>query len=653
MTDIGIAQGQRRTPPLQTRQTLLPFRPVANTYFDTSEPQQCDSGSASGISHPEKPPTHLPTEIWDQILGSLGTLALKTFRLVCRQWSVIGTPYLFSTVYVNNWYDSWSHLIDIATSPKADLVQRLVWNAVVLPQDCLDADKWSHRYQNLLRGLPHSEMLRFYGAFKFLAEQRYGLTGSIKTPEMVEAMWSLRHCRELVLSDDFDLETACLDAHVRSKVQQDSNIIYKPSTWSLKPRMWVEGGDTFPFHCLGDEMSMFTECASITSMTVDLWASHWQFFIAKTMIQGQGAYRREFSHPTVQSLTLSVKFCRVPWFNEEIEGPSVMNVLEGAFTAAASLPNLHELHVEPAFVEAGPGHMQFIRDLWLGPSNSDDSASDVDDSQIPEDPDLDESYDAQAERMLIQPTTLAADLVGLYGHVHGCSGAVINSVYAELCPRLTEMPSLRLLHLHNCSLNARLFLGWLCARSWTSPSKLSIHLRGPCVVYGLPGRVFLQALEPLRVKLFYDVQNLFSCPVLAQIPRPAEEIELCTIYHCRPTADFPHHQYRINWDPRQDAEGLVVHNEDIAAVSSFEWRKLHDSEKLHHDVQLSNSDAIERLLRKHIGEGVVDSDYTYCFWMTEYSRSFSWSPGRLGDIADDEGICIALFHLTIHSYAHM
>lgn len=77
-------------------------------------------------------------EIWDRILGDVGTLGLKIFRLICREWAILGAERLYSTLYHNNFSQSWSGLISISESCYARLVEKIVFNLVVLSEECLD-----------------------------------------------------------------------------------------------------------------------------------------------------------------------------------------------------------------------------------------------------------------------------------------------------------------------------------------------------------------------------------------------------------------------------------------------------------------------------------------------------------------------------------
>ena len=132
--------------PRITRQTLLSFPSI-----DIESSKSCNTSSMT--ASPPRPAPDIPNEVWQQILAPLGTLALKTFRLVCREWAVIGAEPLYSTVYLNTFSTSWTGLLAIAASHHAASVKKIVWNPLKLPSRFLDREAWMSGYQNLLSGL--------------------------------------------------------------------------------------------------------------------------------------------------------------------------------------------------------------------------------------------------------------------------------------------------------------------------------------------------------------------------------------------------------------------------------------------------------------------------------------------------------------------
>ncbi|EXJ81818.1 hypothetical protein A1O1_07883 [Capronia coronata CBS 617.96] len=637
----------------KTRQILLSFAPKPNAQAALPSTLPSEATFYKASSRSAKPPTQLPTEVWDQIFDSAGTLGLKTFRLVCRDWCAIGTARLFSTLYVNSWERSWARLMAVAQSQYAPLVKKILWNALALPTDCLDAENWNYRYQNLLRGLSHADTLRFYETFTRIYQDHSGFRGSLNSGCMegvADALRSFSNLHHLVLSDDFDLETSCIDPVVRKRVQQDAELICDVSAWLLKPQMWVPSGRVpitdewwwFPFKSLEQDIRPFRDCLSITGMTVDFWDSHWDLLWRRftTGRRGFNGLSLLLEQPSVKSLKFRVKFCLQPWFG--FVQPRLDKVLQHMFEHAHAFRQLQELDVVASFVEGGSQYMDFIRDQELDmnilpegeeePVNGDEG--DADDEHAGH------SFEIEAISELSRPTTTATDLVRMFSDEYGFGGLLVNTMFAEFRAELVRLPNLRTLHLHNVTLNARSMLTWLVNQQQFRRYPLSIYLHGRCIIYGLLPGLFLEILQHLDVTLVYDLRNLY-CYTNFDQPWNTNFLDITSVRSST-------RSWGVAFPLRMEIWKLLDVDRDVARLPARD--RYEPSERLHwfhqfscasreqwdimleprRPADLSRSHSLD-MLREHCPDGILRENYTYCLYLARQMARFEWVKGVVGD----------------------
>jgi hypothetical protein len=468
------------------RQSLLPF---------TSESQPDGlPKSPDPSSIPSKPPLQLPTELWDRILDPLETFAIKKFRLVCLQWSVLGAERLYSTVYLNPYESSWSGLISVSTSRYASSVKKIVWNPLELPEECLDGEIWKSRYRNLLQGLKHRQILQFHQAYAKAYRDCISFWGSSKLESIVGAMNNLRNCHEIVLSDEYDLESSCEDSYLRVGIRSDPDLLKKPTTWGLRPQMWKqtrEGRDSLL--AAEDIFRTLRGCHLITSLKIDFWAAHWNEIheVLKYDDIGNPSSRRSIrtmvKYRHISELEFKVRFCEFPslW----VEGSSIQSTLGYVFACTDSFPDLRELSFTPSFSEPGHGYIEYQLE---SESIGDDGIA----------------LDTPA-----RPTITASELLTGHASALALAGSVLSCVYADLILTASPLANLRTLRFSNTTLDTRLLLYWLASHKQLPGSSISIHLRDTAVLYGLDPELFLNALAQLNVRICYDRHTTFHYPL--------------------------------------------------------------------------------------------------------------------------------------------
>jgi hypothetical protein len=306
------------------RQPLLPF--TSKPPLDKL-PKARDPGNHQ-YSILSKPPPTLPSRLRDHILDLLGTCTLKRFRLVCLQWSVLGAEHLYSTVYLNRYESSWSGLTSISTSRHASLVKKIMWNPLELSEEWLDGEIWSSRYQNLLRGLKHWQILLFHQAYTTVYGDRKRFWRSSEIKAISGAINNLPRCHEIVLSDECDLETSCKDPHFRAGILSDSNLLKNPTTWGLRPHSWRWTEDQYESMLAAEAMfQALRGCRYITCLRIHLWAQHWNIIddVIRNEYTGDRysprCIRTILEYPHISELEFKLRFCELRWLG--IEEPSI------------------------------------------------------------------------------------------------------------------------------------------------------------------------------------------------------------------------------------------------------------------------------------------------------------------------------------------
>ncbi len=483
---------------MQLRQTLLSFAPRAAAQSTTDsqrESQQLSQpGPARNLSSQRRAPD-LPEEVWCLILGPLGLLALKTLRLVCRDWAIRGAPWLYSTLYLNCYKKCWDGLVAISKSNYACHVTRIVWNPLVLMEECLDAAIWKSRYPNLLRGLTHGQTLHFYETFVKVYKSRISLLRSSSLDPMSEALASLHNCREIILADDYDVETSCSDPFLRTRIQGSAELLGGPLVWSLSPRMWKETSENTDALTLGPEVfRILQNCPSVTNMTMDFWAAHslrWTEILSPYCVDRQ---KPNSKYSGVSCLTLVLKFCPSDWLDSG--SPSTQRALSDLFGSTMSLPELTELTVKPLFVDPGKEYMQFCLDQQRNDRSDDGEYFSSNWSDAPE-----------LLNAFTRPDCSASLLTALQADQEGWTEAVYKTVSAEFRPEFVQIPKLRLLRLYDLTVDSRLFLCWLSSQKHLPTSQLTLELHGIVIIFGLDNTFVRKALASLNVHLRYGTAD--------------------------------------------------------------------------------------------------------------------------------------------------
>lgn len=484
------------------RQPLLPFtsKPPLDKLPKAPDPSNHRS---SILSTPQ--PGLLPTRLWDRILDLLGTFAQKKFRLVCLQWSVLGAKHLYSTVYLNRYESSLSGLISISSSRHASFVKKIVWNLLELPEECLDGETWSSRYQNLLRGLKHRQMLLFHQSYAAVYRDRKRFWRSSDIKAISGAVNSLPHCHEIVLSDDYDVETSCQDHYFRGGIRSDSNLPNNATTWALRPQMWEWTEDHRESLLAAEDMfQALRDCRYITCLRIHIWAQHWNTMNDVIRHEYTGyrysprSIRTLLTYPHISELEFKLRFCELRWL--WIEEHSIQRALESAIECTNSFPELKELSFITLPSEPGPG---FVKQYPLEPESSDDD---------------DASNDASLTSFW-QPRTTASELLTKHAKAEGLTDTILNCMYAEMLPSASPLPNLSVLRFANVTLDMRLLLYWLASHKQLPNSTISVHLLGTTVLYGLDPVLFLEALSQLNVRISYNSKNAFYHPLDSRFGR--------------------------------------------------------------------------------------------------------------------------------------
>jgi hypothetical protein len=85
------------------------------------------------------------------------------------------------------------------------------------------------------------------------------------------------------------------------------------------------------------------------------------------------------------------------------------------------------------------------------------------------------------------------------------------TVQAEIIPRPVMLPNLRTLRLANITLDMRYLLQILCMQPQLPHSKISIHLNGTTIFYGLSPHLLLDLLGRLNVDMHYEPLETYYC----------------------------------------------------------------------------------------------------------------------------------------------
>lgn len=501
--------------PRPFRQTLLPFQSINPAGSLPVSPKQ--------TSHAlPKPAPVLPWEILDLILESLEPIHLKTFRLICREWSVLGAKRLFSTLYLNRFVKCWSGLIAVSESSYATLVERIEWNPVVLP-DPLDLSAWSSRYQSLISDLTYHRALLLNLRYCNLELHLGNPMAPFPIGIVADALAKLTNCHEIIVSEDYGLEARRSDPHFRRLFLKENRISKHPSIWACRPHWWsLNDRDIANFGTLHGLLNAAARCSTITHLTVDLEPANFN-----SMAKCQTLYHCQH----IKSLMLRLRYSPTLDARPLIEEPLVVmlelqDALQLSISWVQSFPKVYDLHIEVKLEDPWPDLADFImQDMYgLDDSENSDDPDDPDDSDNTEDldnsDDLNGSDDSMNSAHMVQ--------TALRGKPRRNRNLPINFYdvlfVAETTLRSFRLQNLRTLRLTNITIDVRYLLHMACMYPHPPDSPLSIHLTGTTILYGLQTTFFLDLLNRLNVQLHYEpihtyhyvthVKNYRSVPCL-------------------------------------------------------------------------------------------------------------------------------------------
>ena len=480
-------------------------------------------------------------------------------------------------------------------------------------EECLDGATWKSRYANLLRGLSHAQTLRFHEAFVKAYKGRASYLRSSSMESIEEALSRLHNCHEIILSDEYDLETTCSDWYLRGKIQKSVELLYRPLLWSLSPRMWKETPESREalFAC-PEVFWALQSCPSVTNMTIDFWAAHSILITELLPPYCANRKRHDSKYHNVTRLTLALKFCPAEWLDAGY--PSTQRALSDLLACTMSFPVVEELNIKPSFVDPGNEYMQHC----LEQQRNDDSD------------DNDEYYsgnwsdDAELLNMFARPDCSATLLTALHADRYGWTETVYKTKSAELCPEFVHIRRLRFLRLFNLTMDSRILLCWLCSQSQVPASALTLELHGKVIFFGLEKNFVRRALASLNVQIRYAADDNVCCfPELHDWP----EIPHLAVGATKGKSEVQE-RYWIHdeWPPWAFADTMVINLEEhsLPAIPP-------------HDVAdvVSRANDFEQLIAKHQKSERDMSYYIYEARLINDRVVWDWIDGITHDGVSD------------------
>ncbi|KEF57351.1 uncharacterized protein A1O9_05268 [Exophiala aquamarina CBS 119918] len=338
----------------------------------------------------------------------------------------------------------------------------------------------------MLRGLKHRQILHFHQVYVKAYRDRKGFLRSSKIESIQGAINNLLNCHDIILSDDYDLQTGCKDSDFRVGILSHPDLLNKLTTWGLRPQMWEwtnEPRDSLL--AVGDIFQALQGCFFITSLTIDFWAAHWNEIHGAIKYEyiGNPSSRRflrtELKYPHIHQLEFKVRFCEFLW--NWVKEPSIQSTLKHVIGCTDSFPELQELSFAPSFSEPEQGYVEYFQ---LRSESIDDDGGGDDDIAL---------------NTRFNPTTTATERVTRDALAQGLTDTVLNCMYAELLPTTFPLPKLRTVRFSNATLDMRLLLYWLASHKQLPSSSISIHLLETTIFHGLNPGLFLEALAQLNV----------------------------------------------------------------------------------------------------------------------------------------------------------
>lgn len=481
-----MGQGNEKKGSNILRQSLLQFSTL---------PQK----STQALQHPEartaKPAISVPSEIWIRILEDLPTITLKSLRLVCQAWSLVATPQLFQTIYLDSFDLSWSRLRQLSKSQYACLVNNIVWTPLYLPEDCLNADIWHRTYTNLLRGLSHSRCVDMHQTYCSIyrreARKNNSRMNYLSSADTFDAS-AFTNCRRVVFSDKIDIEMRCTDPHLRERIQNDGVILASAASWGLTPiHNPFSRGNSEQDACLQSVQDMFLliKCLPFaTHFTTDMW-----IYNALSRLSHSPCSFLNIETVEIQLRHYHYTDCDLD-FDDHI---NFRGLLTDVMRITNNSPNLHSLRVECVYTDPGiifnePYRRQYQK--WLTDEDSqDDSGSEGEKESF--ETNISTSY---AGSRLSHIDSKFRDLPAGFERQH------LDAAEAELVLGITRLPELEQLSIRNMRLDVQSLLGWLANQSQLPNGSMVVHFSGCNILFGPHFNTFSQVLEALNVRVVTD-----------------------------------------------------------------------------------------------------------------------------------------------------
>ncbi len=490
-------------PPSRSRQTLLSFQP--DSTIRVLQDKKISLPKLWETPYRSSPPPTLPSEVWNQILRSLSTIALKKLRLVCREWSIIGAAWLFETVYLNCYEKSWAGLVSLSRSRHAATVRSIEWNSMVLYDDFEDAAIWASRYCKLLRGLTHSDVVRFHNTYSRVYRAHRTLLRSTTLDAAAEALQTLRNCHHAIISDDYDFADTCDNFLGAAIANHLPNVLDQPCIWGLRAPYVPIGASTCRqaesdiLENVPDFFTVLSQCSNVKSMTLFMWEDHLSR-LGQPSFWPCGPWRSANVDPTLNAYVTSID-CRLkspdrPIMSEWDAYTILPPNREVTFDHFRNFSCLRDLRVEVTLSPPGgpipsSKHRRETRpiDSEVSSNASRDSSASSHESESGgcDEPFVDRRTDGFTESMF------------------GCLCTPLQLTFSQFS-------CLRTLTLSNLSLNATSVLCFLCSQQQLPKSSFSLQLQGTVIIYNLVPEVFFDCLKQLNVQICYEPTSTYYYP---------------------------------------------------------------------------------------------------------------------------------------------
>ena len=485
----------------QTRQTLLNFQPL-----DDKDSSQSDGSGSGKFTRPACTPQSapsLPSEVWELILRPLGTIALKSLRLVCREWSSIGAAWLFQTVYLNCYEKSWAGLISLSRSSHATKVRSIEWNSLVLYNDCDDAVNWTLRYHNLLIGLTHRAKLRLYDAYSQVYRTHETQFRTTSLDAAAEALQTFSNCHHVLISDDYDLTSSCDDI-LRAAIANLADVLNTPSTWGLRSCCLLAEErtsvriETNMLESFIDIFKVLSNCGNIKTMTLIMWETHLNSladpdFWSRSQLNSVSPMQNRHLISLDCILKTSDRTWNGVWANRDVVLPPDREITFDHFKGFSCLK---DLRVEVVLSHPGGLYTDAKNKTQLdfkGWDESSNANSDGSETASSNDYKEDTGYD---------DPLLDCRPDGFTESLFGC-------LCVPLLFTFSHLPNLRSLTLSNLSVNASSTLCFLCSQLQLPEASFSLRFEGTVVLYDLVPHDFFDCLRQLNVRICYDSRSTY------------------------------------------------------------------------------------------------------------------------------------------------